>query len=518
MKREINTTQPGDFKKAVSLDSKITATYNGYYPEDYKTSIDVIDVPNTEKEKLNFFDKYVLRRKPCKIIGVSSEGFPLKELQFENIKNTLNENEILQIEKKANGGFGSGNKRLKLKFGEFIDEITKNQQTDLYLTTQYYEDDPENGNYSSDEEEKDQIIDEKFNTNFSDNESLVNLNDLHDDFDELEQCNGNSEDEENVEDQIIEDQLRLKELYQPPMTNLVKTLPETPDFLDYLIPQQINLWVGATSKQDNINFTESFKPDSSDKWMGLGRNIPGDGSSSGLHHDHADNLYIPIDGYKRFTLFSPGDAAKMYLVGDIKRVFNSGLIDYIHNEKAPFWRELRADGAIVAETYKKILNDKSIELDDKQKNEYEDFVRKDFLASTELTDKGTLNTDPASFSTIPPSFIHLDEIENEVTKKAMDELIDKKWPLFKKANRIEVNVKPGEMLYLPTGWFHEVTSYGADNKKIKNKNNVHVSVNYWFIPPDGNSIENIYANADNYWPTDYKRTKEALKRIREAVK
>ena len=33
-----------------------------------------------------------------------------------------------------------------------------------------------------------------------------------------------------------------------------------------------------------------------------------EGSSSGLHHDFHDNLYILLRGQKRFRLFSPADA------------------------------------------------------------------------------------------------------------------------------------------------------------------------------------------------------------------
>lgn len=498
-------------KKILDLDIKFTTQYNGYYPEDPLMGVDEVEVPKTEQEQIDFFTTYIIPRKPCKIIGLSPNGFPIDELKFGNIKNFLDEDEILQIEKKADGGFGSGNKRLKMSFGSFIDKLVESDETDLYLTTQYYEDDPDNGNYSSDEEEKDQVIDASFNANFSDTESLINVKDLHDDFDELEPY-------DNEEDDLVEDQLRIRELYQPPMANLVGALPETPDFLKYLIPQQINLWIGATSIKDNIDFANNFQPNSTtDRFLGLGRNIPGDGSSSGLHHDHADNIYIPIDGHKRFTLFSPGDAGKMYTAGDIRQIHETGIIDYIRNEKAPNWRELRDDGAIVAEVYKQYLEEEK-DLDPTLKEKYEQIIELDFKAGARYSERDTLYLDPPSFSTIPPAFVHLNEIEDEATRHAMDKVIDKKWPLFKKANRMTVDLKPGEMLYLPTGWFHEVTSYGNENKKVASKekaNNIHVAVNYWFIPPNGSKMDNVYSNPDRYWPNDYVRTEAALSRNRE---
>jgi hypothetical protein len=39
-------------------------------------------------------------------------------------------------------------------------------------------------------------------------------------------------------------------------------------------------------------------------------------------------------------------------------------------------------------------------------------------------------------------------------------------------------VNAGEMLYLPAGWFHEVTSFGGASS------GGHFAFNYWMHPPD----------------------------------
>ena len=52
------------------------------------------------------------------------------------------------------------------------------------------------------------------------------------------------------------------------------------------------------------------------------------GSSSGLHHDFHDNLYVLIHGRKSFRLFSPGDADKMHTLGPIELVHPNGRICY----------------------------------------------------------------------------------------------------------------------------------------------------------------------------------------------
>jgi hypothetical protein len=67
-----------------------------------------------------------------------------------------------------------------------------------------------------------------------------------------------------------------------------------------LIPQNINLWMGNST-------------------------IP---STSGLHHDYHDNLYILMRGNKSIDLYSFEDIASLYTVGDLERVHPNGRINY----------------------------------------------------------------------------------------------------------------------------------------------------------------------------------------------
>lgn len=60
--------------------------------------------------------------------------------------------------------------------------------------------------------------------------------------------------------------------------------PLQPKITGNLIPQNINIWMGNNQQ----------------------------GTSSGLHHDYHDNLYVVLRGTKRFRLFSPKDTEKMY--------------------------------------------------------------------------------------------------------------------------------------------------------------------------------------------------------------
>ena len=55
-----------------------------------------------------------------------------------------------------------------------------------------------------------------------------------------------------------------------------------------------------------------------------------------------------------------------------------------------------------------------------------------------------------------------------------------------------VDLKAGQMLFLPAGWFHEVTSYSTEktgksehqNIKSSSLEGCHMALNYWYHPPD----------------------------------
>ena len=94
-------------------------------------------------------------------------------------------------------------------------------------------------------------------------------------------------------------------LHSAPCTQLLEhgDFPLRPLLLNKLIPMNYNLWMGST--------TDATKP-----------------SSSGLHHDFHDNLYILLRGRKTFRLFSPADASYMYTVGRIRHIYPNGRICY----------------------------------------------------------------------------------------------------------------------------------------------------------------------------------------------
>ncbi|PVH14398.1 uncharacterized protein CXQ87_002532 [Candidozyma duobushaemuli] len=477
----------------------------------------------TVRSKEGFFERFVEKRTPVKIISPELVPVDMAAFRVDRILDTLAEanDRKLQVERKHGLGFGSGKKREELAFSEIVEKLASGDES-YYLTTQYesheYEEgdgDEKDGGEGSEEEnflneggiDEDEDEDEKSedeagddeagddkNNGFSspgldsDNES-INFENLHDDFDDLE----NSEEDFVVPDhKLTQDEVdfRINTLLQAPLTELYKKddFPLVPDIFGPLIPQQINLWMGACkdgekAKPELKNITKES----------LGRYVP-KGNSSGLHHDHADNLYVLVQGRKRFTLYSPKDAEKLKTVGEIRRVFPNGLIDYKVNEKARFWRPMREDGAMLGEWARWMIE--KGDFSKISKDELEEIIEND----EPFAENGESDLDPPSFSTVPPLLAHLDEVSEEDRKK-LEIYAEANFPGFLDLQKLEVWLEPGEMLYLPTGWFHEVTSLAEGS------GGAHVALNWWFVPPTGNK-ENPYP--DNYWQEDYEKTLAAI--------
>mmetsp|Transcript_1780 Transcript_1780/g.3198 ORF Transcript_1780/g.3198 Transcript_1780/m.3198 type:complete len:188 (-) Transcript_1780:376-939(-) len=74
-----------------------------------------------------------------------------------------------------------------------------------------------------------------------------------------------------------------------------------------------------------------------------------------------------------------------------------------------------------------------------------------------------------------------------------------KFPLFLRATPAKVSINAGEMLYLPCGWFHEVTSATDDHEKEDFPG--HLAVNYWFHPPTTAKFSSPYEH--DHWEKDW---------------
>lgn len=511
--------------------------YAGYVPD--KEAVPVVSLDDIASD--DFYKDYILARKPVVIQGIISE-LDISKFQPDTIVDLLKSDDLLLVEKKDKGGYGSGTERLKMSFETFMNTL-KAGADEYYLTTQYADDDPDvlrrlqgDSDGSDDEdttpvstpgsEDEDKLpvsaFEEEEEDKYSedDDEDMVrppvqlsdteapnyarseadsiDFNDLHDDFDALSETSNTDDDELITTDvpgeplHLSEATVRVQECLQKPLTKLVRNLPLQPSIINRLIPQQINLWAGKYSDNE-----QPFQIDETAKDLGLGRRIFGGGVSSGLHHDHADNLYIPMCGSKRFTIFSPLDSEKMDTVGSINKVYPSGVIDYKPDGNAPGWRALRGDSAIITEVSKWRLDNE--QMTDDERNELlkglDEESQRMGDSDVSVVDKNGIKRDPPSFSRIPAALLHLDRVEPIELRQRLQEYAESRWPSFLKAQRMSIDLEPGQMLYLPAGWFHEVTSYGSPESQ-----DFHIALNYWFSPPDADPY------GDEYWVEDFKRT------------
>lgn len=218
---------------------------------------------------------------------------------------------------------------------------------------------------------------------------------------------------------------------------------------------------------------------SANLWMGKSNRA----SSSGLHHDYHDNFYLLLQGTKRFRLFSPDCAPNMYTHGDLDCIHENGRISYVGSET-------RADGVPLDDDdddddeEEVVLGNgfdyKSDGEDDDDDDDFEENNEKDDFDDMVGKDNGDDEEEerPNSFSRID-----LSKSDNDTS-----------FPLFKNCREATVELKAGQCLYLPAGWFHEVTSFGGD----KTTGRTHMALNYWYHPPDAlDNYESPYKY--RYW-------------------
>jgi hypothetical protein len=226
----------------------------------------------------------------------------------------------------------------------------------------------------------------------------------------------------------------------------------------------------------SIPYAGSLLLDSCNLWVGKSK----DGSSSGLHHDYHDNFFLLFQGRKQFRLFSPDIATKSYTYGTIERLHFNGRISYEGSEA-------RADGAPVGSFKTGDAASEDSECDDEEEEvvlglgfDYKDSDDEDADFDQEGPDDfdkvmGTTNQENG---TTDHDEKHMDEAErpdsfSKVDLNATAEERQKQFPLFNECRESVVDLRPGQTLYLPAGWFHEVTSFASST-----------ALNYWYHPPD----------------------------------
>ncbi|KAG9953240.1 Clavaminate synthase-like protein, partial [Aureobasidium melanogenum] len=489
----------------------------------------------------DFYSNFVHKRQPVVIQG------KLEDLDFvtknwsnvDYLRETAGDAPVkvepMHKEKKR---YGTDVERVDTTFGAFLDSLKEEKDEYDYLTTQY-----------------------------------------SDDEDDMDSEDDDEDDEEKEDGQ--DNEIKNGTFPQPVRALLRDEVPMRPEMMGNLVLQQMNIWLGKTKA----------------------------GTSSGLHHDFHDNLYILLKGRKRFVLYPPSAVHHLDTYGKPKKIHPNGLIVYKQpgedeeedmEEEENEADEIRADGLVerdAAALKVQALEEQMDKLEesgekkglDKVQKEYGDAVERlmkyqaadfgelgeddfDEVSSEEESDPEDLKdqvlrdapnkkrkaaedlsgskpskaakadaeddedsdandddsdaellealeraqngqrddfdddedvsdleeafanaqgedsafpTEPLSFSRVSTQDLHshLGLTSPQQTSAALE----------KAGKPYIVELKAGDMLYLPTSWFHEVTSFSDE----KSEDNVHIALNYWFHPPDAQKpeFEKPYADA-----------------------
>jgi hypothetical protein len=119
----------------------------------------------------------------------------------------------------------------------------------------------------------------------------------------------------------------------------------------------------------------------------------------------------------------------------------------------------------------------------------------DYVDSDEERPDPKASTDNVEKESDPPSFSRIDYAASNGRPSHKD------FPLFASASPAVAEVREGEMLFLPAGWFHEVRSYStiASGSEVCGGSS-HQAINYWYHPPSTKDYRFPYGEGtSNVW-------------------
>ena len=184
-------------------------------------------------------------------------------------------------------------------------------------------------------------------------------------------------------------------------------------------------------------------------WLGGAR-----ATKTPLHVDFHDNFYLLLAGRKSFALFSPDGACDMQTAGRVARVHANGLINFEGGLT-------NADGSTEYALAEKALHGEDEEAAERA---LEQILEWQMEEEKEGGRGGAKMGDPAHFCRIS-------------AKEA-----SAKRPL------LAAQLREGQALYLPAGWFHQVESHVTEDSKY------HWALNWWFQPPDLADFSHPYSH------------------------
>ena len=461
----------------------------------------------------DFHRRYIATRTPC-LLSPAPSSPPWRTDRWTNAYLSAHAGDCLvQVEKRRAAGGGFGQGgKVTIPFRAFIDAIDTGDSS-MYLTTQYPDDDAEDN--SAAHHKKRRL----------------------------------SADASTTTDELSSPPSDLRYLLAPPLTHLLPDFPLLPPLFSHLIPHQYNLWFGHS---------------------------PSTPTSSRLHHDYHDNLYLLLRGTKTFTLISPTHAQQLCTVGRVVEVKRNGLVCYdegVHDDGSGEAERLEERKRMVEEEVARL----EAEVD-----------ALDGEAGTDAARAGEMRTRLSELEEELDGILEAtldleggdgvdEEEEGEGDGEGKDEEDDgvdaaelaawkqwrlqsqrkgarpaqsTKWPLppARRASDSSdaplppnfstlstatlpasipcttVRLRAPAMLYLPASWFHEVFSETHEGAAERG----HLALNFWFLPPDrlaGSACaddvgESAFARSyteHHLWSHRWERQREQLQRIAEQV-
>lgn len=240
-----------------------------------------------------------------------------------------------------------------------------------------------------------------------------------------ETCIDNIHDQQFLEDCVLYYSRQNDCLRQElsPIWNLKKTSEKFADDVDdpeaFVFPRSFawaeEAFFGQSSNSDSVG----VGPDAVNLWIGDERAV------SAMHKDHYENLFYVLNGEKVFHLCPPSDAPFLY-----EQEILSGRFE-VSNDPKDEPKSGARKWSVVLDRVEKDNDD--------TKSSNKEYSRVHWIA-TDLFGN------------------HSDRTEQ-----------DKDFPLSKYAHPITVRVKAGELLYLPSLWFHRVSQTRET-----------IGINYWY--------------------------------------
>ncbi|KAI8853893.1 cupin-like domain-containing protein [Chytridium lagenaria] len=397
---------------------RFTNEYIGFHPP--KTSWKP-DRVSPSIDPATFFAKYVATRTPCIFTSaLVDKEWKASDRWTPSYLKTQAGDAVVQVEtrKDAHDTFGSGRPRIQALFRDVVDDLLEGN-TDIYLSTQY----------------------------------IQALKPAHDDADTTRIAIGHEFD-------LVE---RFEEFCGQPLRRLLGDFPLRPKVMGGLVPQQVNLWLGASGEtgsssglhHESISVRKMHKVHSNGLMQFDGGKIRGDGAYVG------DVLRWKLRKAKKHLEDVSGTAEEKRAKKDVEQAAFA-LMEYQADDEDIEDEDL----GLIDDDYQDddegeeemVMEDEEEEDDEEEEGENEFAEDEAMIAEDDDDDDDEDPSEPPSFSKINPKILH-----------------------------------GSEMLYLPASWFHEVHSYPPNASKSP----IHLAFNYWYHPPTTSSFKSPYE--DPYW-------------------